>query len=92
MRGGNNHVHDFWQTHRLRGEIPVVELKKKMTGKFLNSSVIILAEIFSEIVVEKIPHPKNVSQTQWLIHIYHVSTLSWLLVLTKFHSLTCLST
>ena len=46
-----------------------------MTGKFLNSSVIILAEIFSEIVVEKITHPKNVSQTQWLIHIYHVSTL-----------------
>ena len=29
MRGGNNHVHDFWQTHWLRGEIPVVELKKK---------------------------------------------------------------
>ena len=66
MRGGNNQVHDFWQTHRLRGEIPVVELKKKkrkMTGKFLNSSVIILAGIFSEIVVEKITHTKNVNQT-----------------------------
>ena len=48
---------------------------KKMTGKFLNSSLIILAEIFTEIVVEKITHPKNVSQTRWLIHICHVSTL-----------------
>ena len=34
-----------------------------MTGKFLNSSVIILAGIFSEIVVEKITHTKNVNQT-----------------------------
>ena len=22
MLGGNNHVHDFWRTHWLRGEIP----------------------------------------------------------------------
>ena len=63
-----------------------------MTGKFRSSSLIILAGVFSEIVVEKITHPNNISQTQWLIHIYYVSTLSWLLVLTTFHSLTCLST
>ena len=29
-----------------------------------------------------IMHPQNVSQTQWLIHIYHVLTRSWLIVLT----------
>ena len=37
-------------------------------------------------------HPQNVSQTQWLVHIYHVATRAWLLVLTMFHSLTFLST
>ena len=51
-----------------------------------------MLEIFSEIVVEKLIHPKNVSQTQWLIHIFHVSTRTWLLVLSMFHSSTCLST
>ena len=49
-------------------------------------------EIFREIVVEKIMQPKNDSQTQWLIPICHVSTRTWLLVLSMFHRLTCLST
>ena len=51
-----------------------------------------LVEIFREIVVEKIMQPKNDSQTQWLIPICHVSTRTWLLVLSMFHRLTCLST
>ena len=57
-----------------------------------NRSKIILVEIFREIVVEKIMQPKNDSQTQWLIPICHVSTRTWLLVLSMFHRLTCLST
>ena len=86
----------------------VVEIKKKKKKKkkwqlyfsmvllcfncHCNRSKIILVEIFREIVVEKIMQPKNDSQTQWLIPICHVSTRTWLLVLSMFHRLTCLST
>ena len=49
MRGGKTLVHNFWQTHWFRGEIPAkfCRVEKKMTGKFLNGSIIILAELLS---------------------------------------------
>ena len=47
MRGGKTHVHDFWQTHWFRDEIPTkcYRVEKTNDRQILNGSITILVEL-----------------------------------------------